>query len=71
MPASDELAQAVGSTNGLLEKANTESDALAKGKGNLHEAAVTLEEADISTRFLVKARNKIVDAYQEIMRMPV
>ena len=61
----DELAQAVQGTDGLLTKGAVEGDALAHGKGNLHEAALSLEEADISMRFLVKARNKVVDAYQE------
>ncbi len=44
---------------------------LAVGEGNVHEAALMLEKADIQMRLLVKARNKVVEAYQEIMRMPV
>ncbi|MCC7074063.1 MAG: flagellar hook-basal body complex protein FliE [Deltaproteobacteria bacterium] len=44
---------------------------LAVGEGNVHEAALLLEKADIQMRLLVKARNKVVEAYQEIMRMPV
>lgn len=51
--------------------ANVEVEKLARGEGNLHEAALTLEKADVSLRLMVKARNKIVEAYQEIMRMPV
>ena len=51
--------------------ANTETEKLARGEGNLHEVALSLEKADISMRLLVKARNKIVEAYQEMMRMPV
>ena len=51
--------------------ANAQVEKLAHGEGNLHEAALALEKADISMRLLLKARNKIVEAYQEIMRMPV
>jgi flagellar hook-basal body complex protein FliE len=75
----------VGSSNGFQEMmmnaingaehaqitADTQVERLARGEGNLHEVALSLEQADISMRLLVKARNKIVEAYQEIMRMPV
>lgn len=51
--------------------AGVEVERLARGEGNLHEAALALEKADISMRLMTKARNKIVEAYQEIMRTPV
>jgi len=38
---------------------------------NLHEVMISLEEADISMRFMVQVRNKAVEAYQEVMRMQV
>jgi flagellar hook-basal body complex protein FliE len=40
-----------------------------EGAGNIHETMIQLEEADISTRLLLKVRTKALDAYQEIMRM--
>jgi flagellar hook-basal body complex protein FliE len=40
-----------------------------EGAGNIHESMIQLEEADISTRLLLKVRTKALDAYQEIMRM--
>jgi flagellar hook-basal body complex protein FliE len=30
-----------------------------------------MEQADLSFRFMMQVRNKIVDAYQEIMRIQV
>jgi len=36
---------------------------------NLHEVMIAMEEANISTRFVVQVRNKMIEAYQEIMRM--
>jgi flagellar hook-basal body complex protein FliE len=58
-----------------VEKLQLEADAAAHqqalGAGNLHETAIALEKADISLRVMVRARNKIVDAYQEVMRMNV
>ena len=38
---------------------------------NIHEAMVALEQAGISFRAMMTVRNKIVDAYQEVMRMQV
>ena len=38
---------------------------------NIHETMIALEKADISMRLVVQIRNKVVDAYQEIMRMQV
>ena len=41
------------------------------GDKNLHEAMIAMEQADISLRYLVQVRNKAIEAYQEIMRMPI
>ncbi|WP_456388182.1 flagellar hook-basal body complex protein FliE [Desulfolithobacter sp.] len=43
----------------------------AGGEKNLHEAMIALEQADISVRYLVQVRNKMLEAYQEVMRMQV
>jgi flagellar hook-basal body complex protein FliE len=39
--------------------------------GSIHEAMIALEKANISFRAMMQVRNKIVDAYQEVMRMSV
>ncbi|MBI9074733.1 MAG: flagellar hook-basal body complex protein FliE [Desulfatibacillum sp.] len=41
-----------------------------EGKTGIHEAMIALQEADINMRFLLQMRNKVLDAYREIMRMP-
>jgi len=38
---------------------------------NLHEVMIAMEKADISLRLAVQMRNKVLEAYQEIMRMQV
>lgn len=38
---------------------------------NLHEAVLAMEMADTSLRLAVTVRNRVLEAYQEIMRMPV
>jgi flagellar hook-basal body complex protein FliE len=36
---------------------------------DLHDVVVASEKADISLRFLLQVRNKMLEAYQEMMRM--
>lgn len=45
---------------------------LLSGKVNdFHEIAVQLKDAELSFKFAMEIRNKLVDAYREIMRMNV
>lgn len=39
--------------------------------GSIHEAMIALEKASISFKAMMQVRNKILDAYQEVMRMQV
>ena len=57
-----------------VDKQLKESDRLtedfAMGKNNnIHEVMIAAEKAGISLRFLMQIRNKLLDAYQEIIRM--
>ncbi|MCK5686930.1 flagellar hook-basal body complex protein FliE [bacterium] len=38
---------------------------------NLHEIIVAGEKAKLALEFTVEMRNKVVNAYKEIMRMPI
>jgi flagellar hook-basal body complex protein FliE len=38
---------------------------------SIHEAIIALEKANISFRTMMQVRNKIIEAYQEVMRMQV
>ncbi|HRT27963.1 MAG TPA: flagellar hook-basal body complex protein FliE [Syntrophales bacterium] len=38
---------------------------------SIHEAMIALEKADISFKAMMQVRNKIIEAYQEIMKMQV
>lgn len=68
----------VGSLSQMLqatEVANAEANqAVARmidGTGDVHDAMIALQRADLALQFSVQVRNKLVQAYQEIMRMPV
>jgi flagellar hook-basal body complex protein FliE len=47
------------------------SDVLQGGPTPVHDAMVATEEASLSFEFLGEMRNKIVDAYQQVMQMQV
>jgi len=52
--------------------AEQETVKLARGESrNVHEALVSLEKANLSMQFTLQVRNKVIEAYQEIMRMQV
>src|SRR2546430_6184988 len=66
-----ELSKALGEVDKLQVEADQQAKMVAEGGGNLHEMSLSLEKADISMRLAMKVRNKLVDAYNEIMRMSV
>jgi flagellar hook-basal body complex protein FliE len=41
------------------------------GQGELHDATLALEKASLSLRLLVQVRNKMIQAYEELSRMPL
>ncbi len=66
------LKNVIDETNKMQVKADNAAQKLNTGESkNLHEVMIAMEKADISMRLLVQMRNKIVDAYKEIMRMSV
>jgi flagellar hook-basal body complex protein FliE len=65
------LGKAIGQADRLQLDADAEASKQALGAGNLHETALALEKADVAMRVLTKVRNKVVEAYQEVMRMGV
>ena len=65
------LGKAVGALDQLQTDADREVNQVAMGGGNLHEMSLALEKADITMRLATKVRNKLLDAYNDIMRMGV
>jgi flagellar hook-basal body complex protein FliE len=69
---SDALFTAVNEVNNQHQKADKAIlNVQAGNTSSLHEAMIALEKADISFRTMLTVRNKIIEAYQEIMRMQV
>ena len=66
-----ELDRALGEVDKLQLEADQQAAQVAQGAGNLHEMALSLEKADVAMRLAVRVRNKVVETYNEIMRMGV
>jgi len=41
------------------------------GTGDVHDAMIALQRAETTLELTIQLRNKLVQAYQDIMRMPV
>lgn len=66
------LNRALGEVNDLQLRARDASVELASGQTqDLAATLLTIEKANVSFQFAVQIRNKLLEAYQEIMRMPV
>lgn len=66
------LKNALGEVNDLQQKADQAIQQLvSEGKGDLQDTMIALEKADVSFRLMMQIRNKVLEAYQEIMRMQV
>ncbi len=69
---SDMLKNSVEQVNEEQVKADTAMKELVSGRTkNVHETMLTVERADVSLKLMMQIRNKVLDAYKEIMRMQV
>jgi flagellar hook-basal body complex protein FliE len=60
----------VSEVNAVQHEASDAINRFAAGDGeNLHEVMIAVSKAELSFKFLMEARNKLVDAYHEVMRM--
>ena len=68
---SDSLGKLLDSTNEADGAANRAVGRMLDGTGDVHEAMIALQQADMMLQLTVQVRNKLVQAYQDIMRMPL
>jgi flagellar hook-basal body complex protein FliE len=67
----ESLGRLVSSVESSGADANQAVGAMLDGTGDVHDAMIALQRADMALQFTVQVRNKLVTAYQEIMRMPI
>lgn len=66
------LTKTVGGVNQDLTQADKGIQQLAAGEvDNLHQVMVSIEQARIGLQLLVQVRNRLLEAYQEVLRMQV
>jgi flagellar hook-basal body complex protein FliE len=69
---SDALSSAVNQVESSQATAqSTAMDLLANGTGDVHSVALAAQRAELSMELFQQVRNKFVQAYQEIMKMPM
>ena len=66
------FSEALNKVNDLQLQSEQLTNDFAAGKtDNIHQVMIAAEKADISLQFTMQIRNKIMDAYNEIMRMQI
>lgn len=53
------------------QKSDTQSKALAVGKANIVDVVTAVAETETAIAALVSVRDKVIQSYEEIMRMPI
>ena len=75
-PQSPSFAQVLKDSLQAVDRLKKEADQAIQhltvdGSGSIHKTMIAVEKADLSFRLMMQIRNKIVEAYQEVMRMQV
>lgn len=66
------LKDAIAEVNRLQQEGDRQAEMLASGQTqDLHQVMLSLEEARMAVQLLVQTRNKVLEAYQEIMRIQI
>ena len=67
----ESLGKLIDSADQSSRDANNAVASMLGGTGDVHDAMIALQRAELSLQLTVQVRNKVVQAYQDIMRMPV
>lgn len=68
----EQLQQALNEVNRLQLEAGRQDELLATGDlKDLHSAVIAAEKASLALQLTLQVRNKVLEAYQEVMRMQV
>ena len=69
---SDALKESINKVGELEKEANQQTESLVKTQGqDIHNTMIAIEKADLSFQLMMQIRNKIINAYEEIMRLQV
>jgi flagellar hook-basal body complex protein FliE len=69
------FAEALGKVVEAVESTESQADTavtgMLAGKTDVHDAMIALQRSELALQLVVQVRNKFVQAYQDIMRMPI
>ena len=65
------LSSLLSSVEATAGEANTAVANMIAGTGDVHDAMIALQRAEMTMQLTVQVRNKLVQAYQDLMRMPI
>jgi len=78
MPGGDAATTFSNALTGMLNSveqssadANVAVSNMLAGQGDVHEAMISLQKAEMTLELTVQVRNKLAQAYQDVMRMPI
>ncbi len=68
----DMLSDSLTAVDRQIRAADEQAQRLVAGEDvSIHSTMINLEKANISLEFMLQIRNKVIEAYQEIMRMQI
>ena len=65
------IGEALQDLNQEVKKVDELTESFLMGEKDFHEVAVQIRQSDLALKYAFAVRNKLVDAYREVMRMSV
>ena len=65
------LKDAVGSVLDAGKKSDAQTMAMTSGKANVMDVVTAVAETDVAVSTLVSVRDRVIQSYEDIMRMPI
>ena len=67
----DVLKQAMQSVSEAGQKSDAQASAAVQGKGNMVDVVTSVAETEVAINAVVAVRDRVIQAYEEIMKMPI
>src|SRR5688572_11688287 len=67
----DVLQNVIGALNQTARASDTQTQAMAAGKANIVDVVTAVAETEVAIDALVSVRDRVIQSYEEIMKMPI
>ena len=65
------LKEAIGGVLDVGRKSDAQTVSMAQGKANVMDVVTAVAETDVAVSTLVSVRDRVIQSYEDIMRMPI